>query len=332
MQFVPGAEPGQRFAAVENPDPLEVLEKRLELIPDRNRKKDNIGAFVFPSAKDFKTHARLVHKSTRQYEASQLYLKQLVYNYLTASHRRENMRILESNKKRGHHDDSEDELLSEIQTDTSLIAEYWGVKTGNDNAYKYNNLVDKVLHSTGKEKPLFSDVEEESESDSEEGLDDFIVGDDEEEEESDSENSSCSSSSKEEVKKVKTSSRKGRQDESSEDDEDYDSADVEENRRLAKVKASSFRSRGRRKGKDNSKAEGSKERDEKTAGDYSDGTTMPENREGRKRKSRVLDESDEEVDLSMQKVEVDEDGEVVLKRRTPVSKKKIALQESDEGK
>ena len=87
--YIPGAVPGQRFPDAGNLDPMVVILKK---------GWESLNKFIFSNSKDFKHHMTDVPRSRRKYEASQYYLKQFVYDFLTSSHREENMRILRMNK------------------------------------------------------------------------------------------------------------------------------------------------------------------------------------------------------------------------------------------
>ena len=61
---------------------------------------ENLCGFVFAGAKDFKKHMKEVHRSRKNYTASDHYLKSLVYSYLTATTRDESNRALARNRNR----------------------------------------------------------------------------------------------------------------------------------------------------------------------------------------------------------------------------------------
>jgi len=182
---IPGLEPGQRLPAnADANDPLDVILRR-----GRSR----LSSFIFPDAREFRAHLRDVHRQSETPETSQHYLKQLVYNFLTASNRERNYQLLSESKNKGDRtgnwDSSDDDGVAptsgaaKIQGDTNLVQRYWG-EDEHARAHTYNDVVNVVVQRQGNLDPLFSDVSDVGHaSESESDINDFIADDDEEESE-----------------------------------------------------------------------------------------------------------------------------------------------------
>jgi hypothetical protein len=222
-----GKEPGQKFEkhVDENPDPLASVVK---LAAGREC------SLVFWDSMAFKQHYRAVHPRYEVPSASDNYLKQKIYSYLSKRERDFNYRALAKNRggsgrrahDRGSSDDDfagdQDDFTIEaskiLKSDTQLIKQYWGEDT-HENAHMYNELVRSVSRGSGSHSPLFQ--ESEAEESSESGTFEFVVPDDAEVS-VESESASGSSSSESSGRRAHKKQRGGRRGKQRDDDNPLD--------------------------------------------------------------------------------------------------------------